>query len=133
MGASRIAAQHRPVAGECRRRIPIVIEPPSQPLQRELLDMVAERHGHPIVPLEPGLMGRHGAGFTHRLFAGEAPQVALKLMAEGNGSLTFALISSRLGIDHRIHVAKSAARGNGPNYPDLEVDVEAVLELTRQP
>ncbi len=73
--------------------------------------------------------GRH----HHQLFAGEAPQVALELMAEGNGSLSFALISSRLGIDHRIHVAKSAASGNGPNYPDLEVDVEAVLELARHP
>jgi capsular polysaccharide biosynthesis protein len=219
------------LAGECRRRIPIVIEPPSQPFQRELLARVSERHGHPIVPLEPGLelavgrlfylrratgihpllrcsglaiqwlrdlldarpapapeasvlylgrrsrrrvlneepliaalqrhtpklevvqqlgalpvrqqaellgrhrlvVGPHGAGFTHLLFAGEAPQVALELMAEGNGSLAFALISSRLGIDHRIHVARSAASGNGPNYPDLEVDVEAVLELARQP
>lgn len=215
------------LAGECRRRIPIVIEPPSQPFQRELLNMVAERHGHPIVPLEPGMelavgrlfylrraaglhpllrcsglaiqwvrdlvdarrapaqeasvlylgrrsrrrvlneepliaalqrhtpklevvqqlgalpvrqqaellgrhrlvVGPHGAGFTHLLFAGEAPQVALELMAEGNGSLAFALISGRLGIDHRIHVARSAASGNGPNYPDLEVDVEAVLAL----
>ncbi len=43
------------LAGECRRGIPIVIEPPSQPFQRELLARVSERHGHPIVPLEPGL------------------------------------------------------------------------------
>lgn len=215
------------LAGECRRRIPIVVEPPSQPFQRELLNRASARWGHPIVPLEPGLalavgrlfylrratdihpllrcsglaihwlrdlldvrpapapeqsvlylgrssrrrvlnedalitalqrhtprlavvhnlgrlgvreqarlvtqhrlvLGPHGAGFTHLLFAGEAPQVALELMAEGNGSLAFALISGRLGIDHRIHVAASVDSDQGPNYPDLRVDVEAVLAL----
>jgi hypothetical protein len=215
------------LAGECRRGIPIVVEPPSQPFQRELLARVSARLGHPIVPLEPGLelsvgrlfylrratgihpllrcsglaihwlrdlldvrpaaappgsvlflgrqsrrrvlneealitalqrhtpklevvhqlgrlgvreqaqlisrhqvvLGPHGAGFTHLLFAGEAPQVALELMAEGNGSLAFALISGRLGIDHRIHVAACQPSGNGPNYPDMRVNVEAVLAL----
>ncbi|MCP9817468.1 glycosyltransferase family 61 protein [Synechococcus sp. GreenBA-s] len=215
------------LAGECRRRIPIVIEPPSQPFQRELLARVGERCGHPIVPLEPGLeltvqrlfylrraghthpllrcsglamgwvrqlvearpaaappdsvlylgrrsrrrvrgeealigallqhtprlqvvqgleglgvreqaelvgshrtvLGPHGAGFTHLLFAGAAPQVALELMAEGNGTLSFALISARLGIDHRIHVGGALSTDQGPNYPDLEVEPEAVLAL----
>lgn len=214
------------LAGECRRRIPILIEPPSQPFQRELLALVSERYGHPIVTLEPGLelavdrlfylrraghthpllrcsglamgwvrelvdarpapapagsvtylrrqrrrvlneevligalqrhtprlrvvdsleglsvrdqaalvgsaetlIGPHGAGFTHLLFAREAPQMALELMAEGNGTLSFALISAKLGIDHRIHMAAAVASDNGPNYPDMTVDPEAVLEL----
>jgi capsular polysaccharide biosynthesis protein len=212
------------LAGECRRRIPIVIEPPSQPFQRELLARVGERCGHPIVPLEPGLelaverlfylrrvghthpllrcsglamgwvrelvdarpepapadsllyvrrqrrrvlneealigalqrhtprlqvvdaleplavraqaelvgrhrllVGPHGAGFTHLLFAREAPQRALELMAEGNGSLAFALISGRLGLEHGIHVGRAVGSSNGANYPDLEVDVDGVL------
>lgn len=218
------------LAGECRKGIPIVVEPPSQPFQRELLNRVSERLGHPIVFLEPGLelevgrlfylrratgihpllrcsglaihwlrdlldvrpaaapensllflgrssrrrvlnevalvtalqrhtpklavvhqlgklgvreqaqliarhrvvLGPHGAGFTHLLFAGETPQLALELMAEGNGSLAFALISGRLGIDHRIHVASSEPSANGLNYPDMRVNVEAVLELLTQ-
>jgi hypothetical protein len=77
------------------------------------------------------LLGPHGAGFTHLLFAREAPQQALELMAEGNGSLTFALISGRLGLDHAIHVGTAVASDNGPNYPDLRVDVEAVLAAIR--
>jgi hypothetical protein len=214
------------LAEECRRRIPLVLEPPTQPFQRELLELVQERCGHPIVLLEPGLalavdrlfylrrtghihpllrcsglaigwmrqlldvrpepapagsvlylrrqrrrllneealigalqrhtprlqvvdalerlsvraqaelvgrhralLGPHGAGFTHLLFAREAPQRALELMAEGNGSLTFALISARLGLDHCVHVGRSVPSGNGPNYPDLEVDPDAVLAL----
>ena len=218
------------LAQECRRRIPLLVDPPSQPFQRELLERVSERWGHPIVPLEPGLelaverlfylrrsvqihpllrcsglaigwvrelvdarperapadsvlylrrqrrrvlneealigalqrhtprlqvadrmeglgvraqaelvgrhrwlVGPHGAGFTHLLFAREAPQAALELMAEGNGSLTFALISGHLGLDHAVHVGTAVATDNGPNYPDLEVDVEAVLGLLRQP
>jgi hypothetical protein len=216
------------LAQECRRRIPLVVDPPVQPFQRELLERVSERWGHPIVPLEPGLelaverlfylrraghihpllrcsglaigwvrdlvdvrperaaaqsvlylrrqrrrvlneeeligalqrhtprlqvvdaldglgvraqaelvgrhqllLGPHGAGFTHLLFARQAPQQALELMAEGNGSLTFALISGRLGLDHAIHVGTAVASDNGPNYPDLRVDVEAVLAAIR--
>jgi capsular polysaccharide biosynthesis protein len=215
------------LAGECRRQIPIVIEPPSQPFQHELLELVAERHGHPIVPLEPGLelavgrlfylrravglhpllrcsglaiqwvrnllgarpaaapvgsmlylgrrsrrrvlneeplimalqrhtpnlevvqrlgqlgvreqaelvcrhrlvVGPHGAGFTHLLFAEGSPQVALELMAEGNGSLAFSLIAERLGIENRIHVAQRRESDHGDNYPDLHVDIEALLSL----
>jgi hypothetical protein len=214
------------LAGECRHRIPIVIEPPSLPFQRELLARVAERLGHPIVLLEPGLelavqrlfylrraghthpllrcsglamgwvrhlvdacppaappgsvlvlrrqrrrvlnepaliaalqrltprlqvidnletlgvrhqaelvgrhrvlLGAHGAGFTHLLFAREAPQVAVELMAEGMGSLAFALISSRLGIEHCIQVGSNVASEHGVGFPDLEVDPEAVVAL----
>ncbi len=214
------------LACECRQRIPLVIEPPSEPFQRELLAMVSERYGHPIVSLEPGLelavqrlfylrraghthpllrcsglamgwvrqlldvrpqpapagsmlyvrrqrrrvlneealigslqrqsprlqvvdtldsltvreqaelvgrhallLGPHGAAFTHLLFADGAPQLAVELMAEGNGTLSFALISSRLGIDHRIHVADALPSPNGPNYPDLRVDPDRVLTL----
>lgn len=215
------------LAGECRRRIPIVIEPPTQPFQRELLASVREQCGHPIVPLQPGLelavdrlfyvrraahihpllrcsglamswlrqlvgaqppraaqgsalyisrqqrrrvleeerliaalqrytprlqvvqglgglgvrqqaelvgshqllLGPHGADFTHLAFAGAAPQRVLELMAEGNGTLSFALISGRLGIAHAIHVAKSVPSDQGPNYPDLAVDVDAVMTL----
>lgn len=214
------------LACECRRRIPLVIEPPSEPFQRELLAMVSERYGHPIVSLEPGLelavqrlfylrraghthpllrcsglamgwvrqlldvrpqpapagsmlyvrrqrrrvlneealigslqrhsprlqvvdtldsltvreqaelvgrhallLGPHGAAFTHLLFADGAPQLAVELMAEGNGTLSFALISSRLGIDHRIHVADALPSPNGPNYPDMRVDPDRVLTL----
>jgi capsular polysaccharide biosynthesis protein len=203
-----------------------VIEPPSEPFQRELLAMVSERYGHPVVPLEAGLelaverlfylrraghthpllrcsglamgwmrqllnvrpqpappgsmlyvrrqrrrvvneealigalqrqsprlqvvdsmdslavreqaelvgrhallLGPHGAAFTHLLFASSAPQRAVELMAEGNGTLSFALISSRLGIDHRIHVADALPSPNGPNYPDLRVDPDRVLTL----
>lgn len=216
------------LACECRQRIPLVIEPPSAPFQRELLALVNERCGHPLVPLEPGLelaverlfylrraghthpllrcsglamgwvrqlldvrpqpappgsmlyvrrqrrrvlneealigalqrqsprlqvvdtldsltvreqaelvgrhallLGPHGAAFTHLLFASGAPQRAVELMAEGNGTLSFALISSRLGIDHRIHVADALASPNGPNYPDLRVDPERVLALVQ--
>jgi hypothetical protein len=217
------------LAGECRRRIPIVIEPPTEPFQLELLARVRERWGHPIVLLEPGLalkaerlfylrrarhthplfrcsgfamswvrqlveakpapappgsvlylgrssrrrvlhedaligalqrhtprlqvvqklgglnvrqqaelvgshevvLGPHGAGFTHLLFAGAAPQIALELMANGNGTLTFALISAQLGIDHRIHVGQAVVTDQGPNYPDLEVDPEAVMALLK--
>ncbi len=218
------------LAGECRRRIPLLVEPPSQPFQRELLERVRERWGHPIVLLEPGLelavqrlfylrraihihpllrcsglamgwvrqlvdarqapappgsllylrrqrrrvldeealiaalqrhtprlqvvdsleglgvrdqaelvgrhravVGPHGAGFTHLLFAQEAPQLALELMAEGNGTLSFAVISGRLGLDHRIHVGEAVATTHGPNYPDLAVDPQAVLELLQRP
>jgi capsular polysaccharide biosynthesis protein len=214
------------LACECRQRIPLVIEPPSEPFQRELLAMVSERYGHPVVPLEAGLelaverlfylrraghthpllrcsglamgwmrqllnvrpqpappgsmlyvrrqrrrvvneealigalqrqsprlqvvdsmdslavreqaelvgrhallLGPHGAAFTHLLFASSAPQRAVELMAEGNGTLSFALISSRLGIDHRIHVADALPSPNGPNYPDLRVDPDRVLTL----
>jgi capsular polysaccharide biosynthesis protein len=214
------------LACECRQRIPLVIEPPSEPFQRELLAMVSERYGHPVVPLEAGLelaverlfylrraghthpllrcsglamgwmrqllnvrpqpappgsmlyvrrqrrrvvneealigalqrqsprlqvvdsmdslavreqaelvgrhallLGPHGAAFTHLLFASSAPQRAVELMAEGNGTLSFALISSRLGIDHRIHVADALPSPNGPNYPDLRVQPERVLQL----
>ena len=219
------------LAGECRRRIPLVVDAPCQPFQRELLERVAARWGHPIVPLEPGLelavgqlfylrraihihpllrcsglamgwvrqlvdarpapapapagsvlylcrqrrrvvneaaliaalqrhtprlqvvhgleglgvreqaelvgrhqrvLGPHGAAFTHLLFAGAAPQRALELMAEGNGTLSFALISARLGIDHRIHVGAALPSANGPNYPDLRVDPEAVLALLEE-
>lgn len=214
------------LAGECRRRIPIVIEPPSQPFQRDLLDRVQERCGHPVVPLEPGMelaverlfylrraghihpllrcsglamawvrqlvgvrpgpaadasllylrrqrrrvlneealicalqrhtsrlqvidrledfavvdqvalvarhqrfVSTHGAAFTHLLFADQAPTMALELMPEGMGSLAFALISARLGIDHRIHVAAHVASEHGEGYPDLAVDVDAVMTL----
>lgn len=214
------------LAGECRRQIPIVIEPPSAPFQRELLARVTERLGHPIVLLEPGLelavqrlfylrrvvhthpllrcsglaigwvrqlvaacpppappgsvlvlrrqrrrvlnepalvavlqrltprlqvvdsleglsvreqaelvgrhrvlLGPHGAGFTHLLFAHEAPQVAVELMAEGMGSLAFALLSSRLGIDHCIHVAANMPSEHGVGFPDMEVNPEAVVAL----
>jgi hypothetical protein len=214
------------LAQECRRRIPLLVDPLVQPFQRELLQRVSERWGHPIVPLEPGLelaverlfylrrashihpllrcsglaigwvrelvearpepapagsvlylrrqrrrllneeeligalqrhtprlqvvdaldglavraqaelvgrhellLGPHGAGFTHLLFARQAPQRALELLAEGNGSLTFALISGRLGLDHAMHVGTAVPSDNGPNYPDLRVDVEAVLAL----
>lgn len=214
------------LAQECRRRIPLVVDPLVQPFQQELLQRVSERWGHPIVPLEPGLelaverlfylrrachihpllrcsglalgwvrelvearpepapagsvlylrrqrrrllneeeligalqrhtprlqvvdaldglgvraqaelvgrhelvLGPHGAGFTHLLFARQAPQRALELLAEGNGSLTFALISGRLGLDHAMHVGTAVPSANGPNYPDLRVDVEAVLAL----
>jgi hypothetical protein len=214
------------LAQECRRRIPLVVDPLVQPFQRELLQRASERWGHPIVPLEPGLelaverlfylrrashihpllrcsglaigwvrelvearperapagsvlylrrqrrrllneeeligalqrhtpqlqvvdaldglavraqaelvgrhallLGPHGAGFTHLLFAREAPQRALELLAEGNGSLSFALISGRLGLDHAMHVGTEVPSNNGPNYPDLRVDVEAVMAL----
>jgi capsular polysaccharide biosynthesis protein len=214
------------LACECRQRIPLVIEPPSEPFQRELLARVSERYGHPIVHLEPGLelavqqlfylrraghthpllrcsglamgwvrelvdarpmaappgsilyvrrqrrrvvneeallgalqrqsprlqvvdtlhqlgvrdqaelvgrhallLGPHGAAFTHLAFAHGAPQRALELMAEGNGTLSFALISSRLGIDHRIHVAEALPSENGPNYPDLKVEPDRVIQL----
>lgn len=217
------------LACECRQRIPLVVEPPSEPFQRELLAMVRERYGHPLVQLEPGmeltverlfylrraghthpllrcsglamgwvrqllnvrpqpappgsmlyvrrqrrrvvneealigalqrhgprlqvvdsmdsmavreqaelvgrhalLVGPHGAAFTHLLFASGAPQRAVELMAEGNGTLSFALISSRLGIDHRIHVADALPSPNGPNYPDLRVDPDRVLALVQR-
>jgi hypothetical protein len=216
------------LACECRQRIPLVIEPPTQAFQRELLARVSERFGHPIVPLEPGLelavqrlfylrraghthpllrcsglamgwvrelvdvrpmpappgsmlyvrrqrrrvvneealigalqrlsprlqvvdameqrtvreqaelvcshrllVAPHGAAFTHLLFAAGAPQRAVELMAEGNGTLSFALISSRLGIDHHIHVADALPSPNGPNYPDLRVHPERVLQLVK--
>ncbi len=34
------------------------------------------------------VLGPHGDGFSHLLFAGAAPQIALELMADGNGTLT---------------------------------------------
>lgn len=215
------------VAGEVRQGIPLVIEPPKQAFQRELLERVAARHGHPLVPLEPGLelvvrelfylrrtqhshpllrcsgwamnwvrdlvgarpvhppagsvlylgrrsrrrvleedslmaalqrhtprltvvhslgdlsvrqqaelvcshelvIGPHGAGFTHLLFKQEGPKRAVELMAEGNGSLTFALLSGRLGIEHAIAIGEAVTTDNGPNYPDLRIAPEAVVEL----
>ena len=77
------------------------------------------------------VLGPHGAGFTHLLFAGAAPQIALELMPEGMGSLAFALISGCLGIDHRIHVARNIPTHYGEGYPDLEVDPEAVMALLK--
>jgi hypothetical protein len=97
------------------------------------LDGLGVRAQAELVGRHRWLVGPHGAGFTHLLFAREAPQGALELMAEGNGSLAFALISGRLGLDHAVHVGTAVATRNGPNYPDLEVDVEAVLGLLREP
>ena len=219
------------LAQDCSRRIPIVIEPPTQPFQRELLEMVQDKHGHPLVPLEAGVelkvqrlfylrrtghthpllrcsglamqwvrglvdvqpqkapegsilyMGRrgrrvitneaeviaalqelsgsltvecelerlgvrqqierllqhqtvvgpHGAGFTHLLFASQAPSKVVEIMGEGNGSLAFALISGRLGIDHNISVAKATVCDQGPNYPNLEANVDSLMSLVRAP
>jgi len=215
------------VAGEVRQGIPLVIEPPKQAFQRELLERVAARHGHRLVLLEPGLelvarelfylrrtshshpllrcsgwamnwvrdlvgarpaqppprsvlylgrrsrrrvleeatliaalqrqtprlqvvhnledlpvrqqaelvcshelvIGPHGAGFTHLLFRQEGPNQAVELMAEGNGSLAFALLSGRLGIKHAIAVGDAMPTEHGPNYPDLRIAPEAVVEL----
>ena len=219
------------LAQECSRRTPIVIEAPTQPFQRELLEMVQHKHGHPLVPLEMGVelrvhrlfylrrtghthpllrcsglamqwvrglvdakpqqapegsilylgrrgrrvitneaeviaalqelsgsvtvecelerlgvrqqterllqhqtvVGPHGAGFTHLVFAHQAPTRAVEIMGEGNGSLTFALISGRLGLDHNISVAKATASQQGPNFPNLEANVESVMSLVSAP
>ena len=75
------------------------------------------------------VIGPHGAGFTHLLFRQEGPNRAVELMAEGNGSLTFALLSGRLGIEHAIAIGEAITTDNGPNYPDLRIAPEAVVEL----
>ena len=215
------------VAGECGRALPIVIEPPSQRFQQELLELVAHRHGHPVIPLEQGreihvrrlyylrrtghthpllrcsglalnwvrdlvaprpkqaptgsilylgrrdrrrvinegeliaalqehterltvnyeierlgvreqaelllkhetIIGPHGAGFTHLLFTRASPKCAVEIMGPGNGSLSFALISGRLGIQHCVHIAESRTTINGANYPDLEANPSSVIKL----
>jgi capsular polysaccharide biosynthesis protein len=95
----------------------------------DALDGLGVRAQAELVGRHELVLGPHGAGFTHLLFARQAPQRALELLAEGNGSLTFALISGRLGLDHAMHVGTAVPSANGPNYPDLRVDVEAVLAL----
>ena len=55
--------------------------------------------------------------------------MAVELMAEGMGGLSFALLSSRLGIDHCIHVAANVPSEHGVGFPDMEVNPEAVLAL----
>lgn len=78
------------------------------------LEGLAVRAQAELVGRHELLLGPHGAGFTHLLFARQAPQRALELLAEGNGSLTFALISGRLGLDHAVHVGTAVPSDNGP-------------------
>ena len=75
------------------------------------------------------LIGPHGAGFTHLIYRVQGPGRAVEIMAEGNGSLAFALISQRLGIDHAIYVGDSVATDKGSNYPDIEVSIDELLNL----
>lgn len=75
------------------------------------------------------VVGPHGAGFTHLLFRQRGPVQATELLAEGNGSLAFALISARLGIRHGMVVGDSSPSTKGPNYRDLTVPVAEVLAV----
>ncbi|MGB7564383.1 MAG: glycosyltransferase family 61 protein [Prochlorococcaceae cyanobacterium] len=68
------------------------------------------------------LMGPHGAAFTHLALRNQAPLRATELMAEGNGTLSFAIISQRLGIQHQVLLGEAVTTANGPNYPDLRLD-----------
>lgn len=97
----------------------------------DALDGLAVRAQAELVGCHELVLGPHGAGFTHLLFAGQAPQRALKLIAEGNGSFTFALILGRLELDHTVHVGTEVQRDNGQNQPVLRVLMEAVLALLR--
>jgi hypothetical protein len=95
----------------------------------EELGTLGVREQAELVCRHQQVVGPHGAGFTHLLFRQRGPVQATELLAEGNGSLAFALMSARLGIRHGMVVGDSSASTKGPNYPDLTVPVAEVLAL----
>jgi hypothetical protein len=72
------------LAGECRRSIPLLVEVPQQPFQRELYARLEERHGHPLLTLAPGrslrarrlFHVRNGLGLMHPLLRCSAWAIA---------------------------------------------------------
>lgn len=72
------------------------------------------------------VMGPHGAAFTNVVFRDEGPSSLLEVVTRGNGTPAFALMSAALNIDHHSVVATEVITDH-PNYPDLDVDVDALV------
>lgn len=98
----------------------------------ESIGTLSVREQAQLISRHEQVIGPHGAAFTLLMFRQRAPIRAMELMAAGNGTPAFALISSRLGIDHSIVVGDEQVTDQGPNYPDMTVTVDQVLELMAQ-
>ena len=77
------------------------------------------------------VMGPHGAAFTNVVFRDEGPSSLLEVVTRGNGTPAFALMSAALHIDHHSVVATEVITDH-PNYPDLDVDVDALVRYATE-
>ena len=77
------------------------------------------------------VMGPHGAAFTNVVFRDEGPASLLEVVTRGNGTPAFALMSAALHIDHHSVVATEVITDH-PNYPDLDVDVDALVRYATE-
>ena len=65
------------------------------------------------------------------MFRDEGPSSLLEVVTRGNGTPAFALMSAALHIDHHSVVATEVITDH-PNYPDLDVDVDALVRYANE-
>lgn len=77
-------------------------------------------HKHIICP--------HGAALTNIVFKSRFPLCVTEIVPLGSGMATFARLSNKLGIKHRVYGCKSIITDH-PNYPDAILDIDEFIKF----